>query len=58
MAAQASAVDMQTAEDPEQEKNEHYQAQSASKPRSTIPAISVIATAAAEQQDDHDNDQN
>jgi hypothetical protein len=49
---------MQAAEKPESEKNEQYQAQSASEPRSTIPAIPIIATAAPEQQDDHDNDQN
>ena len=52
-----SAVDMQTAEEPEYEKNDQYQGQSAAEPGPTIPTVPVIATAAAEPQDDQDNDQ-
>jgi hypothetical protein len=48
---------MQSAEKPEPEKDEQYQAQSASEPRSTNQAIAVKAVAAAEQQDDHHDDQ-
>src|SRR5450759_2872353 len=45
------------AEEPEHEKDGQYQARSAPEPSSAIPAIPVIATTAAEQQDDYDNDQ-
>jgi hypothetical protein len=48
----SSAIDMQTAEEPKNEKNNQYQAQSAADPRPTVPTVPVIATAAAEQQDD------
>jgi len=48
---------MQDAEEPEHEKDNQYQSQSAAEPSSTILAIPVIATPAAEQQDDQDNDQ-
>jgi len=44
---------MQDAEEPEHEKDNQYQSQSAAEPSSTILAIPVIATPAAEQQDDH-----
>jgi mono/diheme cytochrome c family protein len=53
----SSAIDMQAAEEPKNEKNDQYQAQSAADPRPTVPTVPVIATAAAEQQDDQDNDQ-
>jgi hypothetical protein len=49
---------MQAAEEPEHKKNDHYQAQSATEPGATVPAVPVIPAATAEQQNDHDNDQN
>ena len=44
-------ADMQAAEEPEHEKNDQYRVENAAESGSAIPAISVIATAAAEQQE-------
>src|ERR1035438_9146730 len=52
-----STTDVHPAEEPKDEKNDQHQTQCAADPRSTIPTVPVIATAAAEQQDEQDNDQ-
>lgn len=52
-----SAMNGYAAEEPEHDKNDHYQAQNASEPRPSISPVPVIATAAAEQQEDHNNQQ-
>jgi hypothetical protein len=47
-----SATDVQAAKEPNNEKNDYYQAQRAAKPRPTISIVPVISAAAAEHQDD------
>jgi hypothetical protein len=50
-----SALKMEAAEEPEHKQDNQYQAQNAPKPGSAIAPITVVATTAPEQQDEHDN---
>lgn len=51
----SSALKMQAPQEPEREQDNQYQAQNAPKPGSAVAPITVVATTAAEQQEEHDN---
>jgi SulP family sulfate permease len=53
-----SVMEMGAAEEPEHQQDNQNQAEHASQTGSAITPIAVIAAAAAEQQDEHDNDYN
>jgi hypothetical protein len=57
-ADQLRTVETQAAKEPERQKNDQHQTHGPAKAWPTIPTVPVIATAAAEQQNEHDNDQN
>ena len=50
-------VDVHAADEPEHDKNDQYQAESAADSRCTIPVVPVVSTSPTEQQDQQDNDQ-
>jgi hypothetical protein len=48
---------MQAAEEPDHEQYHQHEAKNAAEPTPSIAIVSIVAPAAAEQQDQHNNDQ-
>jgi len=48
---------MQAAEEPYRDENDQNQAESATQSGSTIPAVPIVTASAAQQQNQHDDDQ-
>jgi len=46
----SSGVDMETAEEPDRDKDDQNDAESTAQSRATVPAVPIISASAAEQQ--------